>query len=62
MLPADEDVRMIAAEAPILFARACEMFIYEITCRAWHSSDDAKRRTLQRSDIAAAIAKVRPLP
>lgn len=53
---------MIAAEAPILFARACEMFIYEITCRAWHSSDDAKRRTLQRSDIAAAIAKVRPLP
>jgi len=48
---------MIAAEAPVLFARACEMFIHELTCRAWHSSDDTKRRTLQRSDIAAAIAK-----
>ena len=26
-MKSDEDVRMISAEAPVLFARACEFFI-----------------------------------
>ena len=26
-MKSDEDVRMISAEAPVLFAKACEMFI-----------------------------------
>ena len=29
----DEDVRMISAEAPVLFAKACEMFILELTMK-----------------------------
>ena len=49
IMKSDEDVSMIAAEAPVLFARACEMFIYELTCRAWHAStEETKRRTLHR--------------
>ena len=31
----DEDVKMISAEAPVLFGKACEMFIHELTMRAW---------------------------
>jgi nuclear transcription factor Y gamma len=78
---------MISAEAPVLFAKAAEMFIHELTMRAWiHTevtntiynwsqirfvdiryqicgrgkiapSQDNKRRTLQRNDIAMAITK-----
>ncbi|XP_055605593.1 nuclear transcription factor Y subunit gamma [Uranotaenia lowii] len=53
----DEDVKMISAEAPLLFAKAAEIFIQELTLRAWVHTEDNKRRTLQRSDIAMAIAK-----
>ena len=48
---------MISAEAPILFAKACEMFIIELTIRSWLHTEESKRRTLQRSDIATAISK-----
>ena len=53
----DEDVKMISAEAPVLFSKAAEMFIHELTMRAWIHTEDNKRRTLQRNDIAMAIAK-----
>ncbi|CEG43514.1 nuclear transcription factor y subunit c-1 [Plasmopara halstedii] len=53
----DEDVRMISAEAPVLFAKACEMFILELSLRAWIHTEENKRRTLQRNDIAMAITK-----
>ena len=53
----DEDVKMISAEAPILFAKATEIFIHELTLRAWLHTEDNKRRTLQRNDIAMAISK-----
>ena len=48
---------MISAEAPALFAKACEMFIAELTYRAWFYTEENKRRTLQRSDISQAVAK-----
>ena len=57
IMKSDEDVRMISAEAPVLFARACEMFILELTLRSWIHSEENKRRTLQRNDIAAAVTK-----
>ncbi|ONK79319.1 uncharacterized protein A4U43_C01F5160 [Asparagus officinalis] len=57
IMKADEDVRMIAAEAPVVFARACEMFILEITHRGWAHAEENKRRTLQKNDIAAAITR-----
>nr|XP_043908432.1 nuclear transcription factor Y subunit gamma isoform X2 [Solea senegalensis] len=53
----DEDVKMISAEAPVLFARAAQIFITELTLRAWIHTEDNKRRTLQRNDIAMAITK-----
>lgn len=33
IMKSDEDVRMISAEAPVLFAKACELFIMEMTMR-----------------------------
>lgn len=57
VMKADEDVKMISAEAPILFAKGCEIFITELTMRAWIHAEENKRRTLQRSDIANAISR-----
>lgn len=57
IMKADEDVRMISAEAPILFAKACELFILELTIRSWLHAEENKRRTLQKNDIAAAITR-----
>jgi hypothetical protein len=48
---------MISAETPVVFAKACELFILELTLRAWRHAEENKRRTLQRSDIATAITK-----
>ena len=33
------------------------MFILELTLRSWSHSEENKRRTLQRNDIAAAITR-----
>ena len=54
-MKSDEDVRMISAEAPALFAKACEIFIIELSYRSWYYTEESKRRTLQRSDIAQCI-------
>lgn len=43
----DEDVKMISAEAPLLFAKAAEIFIHELTLRSWVHTEDNRRRTLQ---------------
>ncbi|CAG8441619.1 2749_t:CDS:2 [Diversispora eburnea] len=53
VMKTDEEVK-----APILFAKACDVFITELTMRAWLNAEECKRRTLQRSDIASAIKKI----
>ncbi|XWS60260.1 hypothetical protein CRYUN_Cryun07bG0021100 [Craigia yunnanensis] len=57
IMEADEDVRMISAEAPILFSKACELFFWELTIRSWLHAEENKRRTLQKNDIAATITR-----
>lgn len=57
VMKTDSDVKMIAAEAPVLFAKACDVFISELAMRAWIHAKENKRRTLQRSDIATAIQR-----
>ncbi|PHU15583.1 Nuclear transcription factor Y subunit C-4 [Capsicum chinense] len=57
IMKADEDVRMISAETPVFFAKACEIFIQELTLRSWLHAEENKRRTLQQNDIAAAISR-----
>ena len=48
-------LQMISAEAPVLFAKACEIFIAELSIRAWHYTEENKRRTLQVSFPSSEI-------
>jgi hypothetical protein len=53
IMKSDEDVRMISAEAPVLFAKACEIFILELSIRAGarrRSANDERfrKKTLNR--------------
>ena len=57
IMKSDEDVRMISAEAPVLFAKACEMFILELTLRSGCYSEKSKRKTLEKEDIQTALAR-----
>ncbi|XP_068646265.1 nuclear transcription factor Y subunit C-2-like [Aristolochia californica] len=50
-----EDVKMIAGEAPIVFSKACELFIEELTLRSWIVTLKGKRRTLHKDDVAEAV-------
>lgn len=43
------------SQVPALLAKACEMFVEELTLCAWIHTDDAKRKTLQRNDVASVI-------
>ena len=56
IMKSDEDVRMIRAEAPVLFAKACELFILELTVRSSAFSEQTERRNLQKTDILHALA------
>ena len=49
---------MISAEAPVMFAKACGIFVQEMTEAAWTHTEENKRRTLQRNDVVAAVSKV----
>ncbi|KAK8798765.1 hypothetical protein WA158_007849 [Blastocystis sp. Blastoise] len=59
IMKTDESVRscMIGSEAPILLAKACEIFMRELTIRAWVHTEEGKRRTLQKMDISSAVSK-----
>mmetsp|Transcript_13632 Transcript_13632/g.17957 ORF Transcript_13632/g.17957 Transcript_13632/m.17957 type:complete len:348 (+) Transcript_13632:113-1156(+) len=48
---------MISAEAPVLLSRAAALFTGELTIRASTHTEESKRRTLQRQDIAMAMTK-----
>lgn len=52
-----EDVRLIYTEAPILFAKACELFILKLTIWSGFRAKENKSGTLQKKDIAAAITR-----
>ena len=53
----DDEVKMISGESPILFSKACELFIIELAYRSWVHTLENNRRTLQRVDIANAISR-----
>ncbi len=46
---------MVSQEAVALYARACELFILDLTKRALSHSDANRRKTILQSDIAASV-------
>ncbi|KAI9207779.1 histone-fold-containing protein [Polychytrium aggregatum] len=59
VMKSDENLKnmMISAEAPLIFSKACEIFILELTMRTWIHAEENKRRTVQKSDVASAVSK-----
>ncbi|XP_068336657.1 nuclear transcription factor Y subunit C-2-like [Pyrus communis] len=57
----NEEVKLVSSETPIVFSKACESFIRELTLRSWLHTEGNKRRTLKRRDIAGAIGHDRLL-
>ena len=57
IMKADDDIRMIRAEAPVLFAKACELFILEMTLRASHFAEDSDRRNIVKDDIYKTVER-----
>ncbi|XP_019241277.1 PREDICTED: nuclear transcription factor Y subunit gamma-like isoform X5 [Nicotiana attenuata] len=55
VIKSNDQVKMVSAHSIVLFAKATEMFILELTLRAWMQAELVKRRTLKRYDIARAI-------
>uniref|UniRef100_M8B743 Nuclear transcription factor Y subunit C-3 n=1 Tax=Aegilops tauschii TaxID=37682 RepID=M8B743_AEGTA len=47
--------RMISGEAPVVFSRACELFVAELTQAAWAATLEGRRRTVHAEDVAAAV-------
>lgn len=48
---------MIAADAPVLLAKACELLIKDLTLQSWDCTLNTRRCTLQRQDVTTAIFK-----
>lgn len=46
---------MISSESPQLLCKAAELFILDLTLRAWQITEKAKRRTLQINDVKEAV-------
>ena len=46
---------MIAADAPLVMTKACELLIKEVSIRAWRHTDGNRRKTLQKPDVHAAV-------
>ncbi|XP_019442200.1 PREDICTED: nuclear transcription factor Y subunit C-2-like [Lupinus angustifolius] len=61
IVKADKDVKMVSAEVPLFMAKACEIFIQELTLRAWILTQDKESCTLQNGDIAKAVQKIHVL-
>jgi nuclear transcription factor Y, gamma len=57
IMKTDDDVKMISSETPALFAKACELFLIEITHRAWIQTEEKRRKTLQKEDIKSCISR-----
>ncbi|KAI9222669.1 histone-fold-containing protein, partial [Blastocladiella britannica] len=58
VMKVDPDVtHRVTTDANAVLARAAELFIAELTKRAWTVAELNKRRTLHRSDVLLAVAK-----
>ncbi|ORY91804.1 histone-fold-containing protein [Leucosporidium creatinivorum] len=57
VMKSDPEVRMISSEVTVLFEKACQIFIQELTARSHLVSLASRRRTLSRPDVAQAVSK-----
>ncbi|XP_027771311.1 nuclear transcription factor Y subunit C-1-like [Solanum pennellii] len=53
----NEDVRMVAGESPVLLAKACELFIQDLTLRSSLHAQENHRRILKKDDLTDVIVQ-----
>jgi hypothetical protein len=51
----DKDVSLIKLEVPPFISKLCELFVVDLTERAWRVTQANNRKILQKEDIAAAV-------
>ena len=54
----DDNVRVITPDAVVIFAKACELFITELSQRAWAQAELMQKKQLQHNDVCAVIQRV----
>ncbi|PKU74818.1 Nuclear transcription factor Y subunit C-3 [Dendrobium catenatum] len=54
IMKANEALAAAAKETPVICERACEMFIQELTEKAWAHAQKSNRQTIEKRDIVAA--------
>eukprot|EP01117_Protostelium_nocturnum_P014508 TRINITY_DN5526_c0_g1_i1.p1 TRINITY_DN5526_c0_g1~~TRINITY_DN5526_c0_g1_i1.p1 ORF type:complete len:293 (-),score=95.07 TRINITY_DN5526_c0_g1_i1:37-915(-) len=57
IIKSDQDVQLVGGELNLLFAKACEIFVWELTTRAWSETVKNRRKTISRDDIATALTQ-----
>lgn len=53
----DEDVGMVSFDARMIMAKACEMFITDLTIQAYTHTEKDNRKNLKRKDILKAVSQ-----
>lgn len=56
-MKSNAEVKMVSAETPLLMSKACEIFIQELTLRAWLRAEESNNSTLLPCDVAKAIVQ-----
>ncbi|QHO32736.1 Nuclear transcription factor Y subunit [Arachis hypogaea] len=59
MMKVEEDVDRISAEVPVVLAKACDLFIRNVTLQSWHQAQENKRSIIQRQDINSTMDSFR---
>ncbi len=58
IMKTDEDVRMISIEAPILFSKACELFVMDLAFKAYfYCKRRGEKQVIDRIDLALAATE-----
>uniref|UniRef100_A0A1J3E860 Nuclear transcription factor Y subunit C-10 n=1 Tax=Noccaea caerulescens TaxID=107243 RepID=A0A1J3E860_NOCCA len=55
VMKSDPKVKMVSSDTPVVLAKACEIFIMELTLRAWMRTQSCSRRTIRTCEISEAI-------
>ncbi|KAG7611077.1 Histone-fold [Arabidopsis suecica] len=55
IMKSNPQVKMVTSESHVLLAKACEIFIEEVTLRAWRQTQSCSRNTIQSCDIKNAL-------
>ncbi|CAA7406813.1 unnamed protein product [Spirodela intermedia] len=58
LIKENQEIKRISAGTPLLFSKASELFIMEVTFRAWLHAEMSNRQSIEIIDIAGGISQV----